>query len=70
MKKLTRLFFVFIFIIACLALFASCGEKEYSKGLLYNNNGSTEFTCAVDGLGECKDSKIIIPEKMIKETLL
>ncbi|MBE6609901.1 MAG: leucine-rich repeat domain-containing protein [Ruminococcaceae bacterium] len=59
MKKLTRLFFVFIFIIACIALFASCGKV--SKGLLYAKAG--EGTCFVDGLGECKDTKIIIPEK-------
>ena len=60
MKKLTRLFFVFIFIIACLAIFASCG-KEYSEGLQYTYDYS-DGAC-VEGLGKCKDRKVIIPEK-------
>lgn len=60
MKKLTRLFFVFIFIIACLALFASCGE-EYSKGLEYDTQNGNYTT--VYSMGDCKDAKIIIPEQ-------
>lgn len=63
MKKALLTFLTFVTIILCVTVLASCGEEEYSKGLLYNNDGSTEFTCAVDGLGECKDTKIIIPEK-------
>ena len=63
MKKFTRLLFVFIFITLCLAVFSSCGE---SKGLLYTDlyaEEGEEKNCYVDGIGECKDSKIIIPEK-------
>ena len=64
MKKLTRLFFVFIFIIACLALFASCGETESqteeSSGLVYSYYDDTK-TCQMNGLGECKDTKLVIP---------
>lgn len=36
-------------------------EKTYSQGLCFRSNG--DGTCAVSGLGECKDTYLLIPPK-------
>ena len=36
-----------------------CGDKYYSKGLEYTQNG--DGTCSVSGIGTCNDTDIVIP---------